>query len=167
LRWNSNSHPRSKAAQVPCSARLHAALDEVEHLVREGAHRALDLAAVGDHVGGLAGVDHGHRDHAGVDGPLVARDDGLEGLHHLAGHRHRVDAVVRHRRMRALAADGDLELVARLAKQGPGFSANCPTAMPGQLCAPKIASIGKRSNRPSLIISRAPPPPSSAGWNIR
>src|SRR5574337_534424 len=50
---------------------------------------------------------------------------------------------------------------------GPLFSANCPTRMPGQLWMPKIASIGNFSNRPSRIISRAPPPPSSAGWNTR
>ena len=50
---------------------------------------------------------------------------------------------------------------------GPDFSANCPTCRPGQLWAPKMASIGNCSNRPSLIISRAPPPPSSAGWNTR
>ncbi len=54
-----------------------------------------------------------------------------------------------------------------LAKHGPFFTANWPTCMPGQLCAPKIASIGNLSNRPSLIISRAPPPPSSAGWKTR
>src|SRR5574343_715021 len=53
------------------------------------------------------------------------------------------------------------------AKTGPLLSANSPAFMPGQLWMPKIASIGKRSNRPSLIISRAPPPPSSAGWKIR
>ncbi len=41
---------------------------------------------------------------------------------------------------------------------------NEPTGMPGQLCMPNTASHGKRLNRPSLIISRAPPPPSSAGW---
>jgi hypothetical protein len=75
---------------------LHALLDQVEHLEREGAHRALQLAAVGDDVGGLAGMDHGDRDDAGVDRLLVAADDGLEGLHHLAGDGHRVDAVVRH-----------------------------------------------------------------------
>ena len=50
---------------------------------------------------------------------------------------------------------------------GPGLSANCPTFMPGQLCMPNMASIGNFWNRPSLIISRAPPPPSSAGWNTR
>ena len=92
---------------------VHAPLDQVEHLQREGAHRALDLAGIRHDVGGLAGMDHRHRDDGGVDRLLVAGDDGLEGLHHLAGHRHRVDAVVRQRGVRALAGDADQELVAR------------------------------------------------------
>ncbi|MNY20428.1 hypothetical protein D3C86_1539060 [compost metagenome] len=50
---------------------------------------------------------------------------------------------------------------------GPAVVPNEPTGMPGQLCMPNTASHGKRLNRPSLIISRAPPPPSSAGWKIR
>ena len=54
-----------------------------------------------------------------------------------------------------------------LAIIAPGFTPNMPTFMPGQLWAPNMASIGNFSNRPSLIISRAPPPPSSAGWNTR
>ena len=53
------------------------------------------------------------------------------------------------------------------AKAGPLHSANCPTPRPGQLCAPKMASIGKRSKSPSSIITRAPPPPSSAGWKTK
>ena len=91
---------------------LHALLDQVEHLEGEGAHRALDLARIGDHVGGFAGVDHGDGDHARVHRLLVAREDGLEGLHDLAGDGHRVAAHVRQRRVAALAADGDPELVA-------------------------------------------------------
>jgi hypothetical protein len=54
-----------------------------------------------------------------------------------------------------------------LAIIGPALKANWPTFMPGQLCMPKMASIGNFSNSPSRIISRAPPPPSSAGWNTR
>ena len=50
---------------------------------------------------------------------------------------------------------------------GPLQIAKSPAARPGQLCMPKIASMGKRSNRPSFIISRAPPPPSSAGWKMQ
>ncbi len=53
------------------------------------------------------------------------------------------------------------------AMTGPGETAKLPTAMPGQLCMPNTASIGNCVNSPSLIISRAPPPPSSAGWKIR
>ena len=50
---------------------------------------------------------------------------------------------------------------------GPALTANLPTCDPGQLCMPNTASMGNCRNRPSLIISRAPPPPSSAGWKIR
>ena len=41
-----------------------------------------------------------------------------------------------------------------------------PAGSPGQLCTPNTASTAKRSNRPSLIISAAPAPPSSAGWKM-
>ena len=91
----------------------HALLDEVEDLQAEGAHGALHLAVVGHHVGGLAGVDHGDRNHARIHGLFVAADDGLKRLHHLAGHGHRVHPVVRQRGVAALAVDGDLKLVAR------------------------------------------------------
>ncbi len=49
---------------------------------------------------------------------------------------------------------------------GPAVTPNVPTPAPGQLCIPNTASHGKRSKRPSSIITRAPPPPSSAGWKI-
>ncbi|MNL12651.1 hypothetical protein D3C87_1335230 [compost metagenome] len=53
------------------------------------------------------------------------------------------------------------------ASTGPGDEAKHPTGMPGILCMPNTASIGNFWNRPSRIISRAPPPRSSAGWKIR
>ena len=40
--------------------------------------RGLTARGRGSRAGGLAGVDHGDRDHRGVDRPLVARDDGLQ-----------------------------------------------------------------------------------------
>ena len=42
---------------------------------------------------------------------------------------------------------------------GPVLAANEPTGSPGQLCMPYTTSMGNCLNRPSLIISRAPPPP--------
>ncbi len=116
--------------------------DQVQHLDAEGAHRALQLAEVGYHIGGFAGVDHGDRDDARIHGFLVAADDVLEALHHLAGHRHRVCAEVRHRGVAALAAYGDLELVAR-GHHRPRADGEVPTAAPGQLCMPKTASHGE------------------------
>ena len=52
------------------------------------------------------------------------------------------------------------------AMMGPGVRPNLPGGMPGQLCMPNTASIGKRVNSPSSIMRLAPPPPSSAGWKI-
>ena len=46
---------------------------------------------------------------------------------------------------------------------GADVTLKVPAGEPGQLCMPKTAFIGKRSNSPSSIILRAPPPPSSAG----
>ena len=92
---------------------LHAPLDQVQHLQREGAHRALQLHAVGHHVRGLARMDHGDRDHARLDGLDVAADDGLQAQDQLGRHGQRVDHHVRHGRMAALAAHDDAELVAR------------------------------------------------------
>ena len=90
----------------------HAGFDHVEHLHGEGAHGAAQLAAVGDDIGGLTGMDHGDRNHAGVDGFFVARDDGLKGLHHLAGHGHRVQTIVRQGGMSPLAPNDHLEFIA-------------------------------------------------------
>src|SRR6266853_2817097 len=75
----------------------HALLDHVEHLRREGSHRTLQFTGVGHYVGGLAGPDHGDRDHARIDRALIAGNDGLERLYDLAGHRSWIEAVVRHR----------------------------------------------------------------------
>ena len=50
---------------------------------------------------------------------------------------------------------------------GPALAAMVPAGMPGQLCMPYTACMGNFSNRPSSIITRAPPPPSSAGWKMR
>ena len=49
----------------------------------------------------------------------------------------------------------------------PVRKAMSPAARPGMLWIAKIASHGKRSNRPSSIIAFAPPKFSSAGWKIR
>src|SRR6185369_11324633 len=92
---------------------LHAPFDQVQHFQREGAHGALQLAAVGHDIGGLPAMDHRYRNDPRVDRLLVAADDGLERLHHLAGDGHWIDAVVRQGRMASLAADSDLEFVAR------------------------------------------------------
>ncbi|MNL29027.1 hypothetical protein D3C87_1506990 [compost metagenome] len=51
---------------------------------------------------------------------------------------------------------------------GPARTPRLPTGRSGQLCKAKTASQGKRSNRPSSIMARAPAwPPSSAGWKMQ
>jgi len=77
----------------------HASLDHVQDIQGEGAHGTLELTEIRHHVGGLAGPDHCHGDHRGVDRALVAGNDGLERLHHLARRGYRIDAIVRHRRV--------------------------------------------------------------------
>ena len=54
-----------------------------------------------------------------------------------------------------------------LAMMPPARVENVPARIPGMLCAPKIASTGKRSNSPSAIIAFAPRPCSSAGWKMK
>ncbi|MCY1379797.1 hypothetical protein D9M69_675480 [compost metagenome] len=49
----------------------------------------------------------------------------------------------------------------------PSLKPNLPAGKPGMLCSAKMASQGKRSNRPSSTMRRPPPRPSSAGWKIR
>ena len=92
---------------------LHAPLDQVEHFHGERPHRAAQPDFVWHDIRGVAAVELRHGDHGGVDRPLVARDDALQRRHDLRAREHRVAAVVRHGRVRALAAHGDLEFVAR------------------------------------------------------
>ena len=67
----------------------------------------------------------------------------------------------------------DSVLVTRMSKNappaiiGPARTANLPSGRPGRLCMPNTASQGNFSNRPSAIIARAPPMPSSAGWKMK
>ena len=91
---------------------LHAFFNQIEHFNGERAYRSLKLATVRNDVGGFARMNHGDRNNAGIHRLFVATDDGLESLHHLASHRHWINAVVRQRGMAALAANRDLELVA-------------------------------------------------------
>nr|GEU28156.1 probable 3-hydroxyisobutyrate dehydrogenase-like 2, mitochondrial [Tanacetum cinerariifolium] len=89
----------------------HALLDHVQHRHRKGAHRAHHPGFVGDHIGGAARVDLGNRQHGRIERTFLPADDGLPALRDLHRHHHRVDALVRLRRMAALALDGEVELV--------------------------------------------------------
>ncbi len=91
----------------------HAGLDQVERLGGKGARRALNFGEFGNHIGRLARMNHRHRNDRRVQRGAVAGDDGLKRLHHLAGGGHRVDAQMRHGRMRPLACEPDVKLIAR------------------------------------------------------
>ena len=86
---------------------------------------------VGNDVGGLARVDHRHRNDGRVDGFDVAADDGLKRLHQLARHRHGVERVVRHGGVAALTLNGDPEFVAGgHDRAGAGSEMPCRHAWP-------------------------------------
>ncbi len=59
----------------------------------------------------MAGVEAADRQHGRFQRVDAARDDGLQGDHQLRAGEQRIDALVRHRRMRALALDLDHQLV--------------------------------------------------------
>ena len=99
-------------AKLVCDL-AHARFDQVEHFNGEGTHRALNFAEVGHHIGGFARMHHGHGNDTGINRFFVARDDGLKGLDQLAGHGHRINAVVWQRSMAAFAVNGDFKFIAR------------------------------------------------------
>ena len=90
----------------------HPRLDKVARLYREAAHRPAQLAAVGQHVQRVSGVYLGDRQHHRLGWFDIARHDGLQRRADLEGDLDGVDALIRHRRVRALAMHVDGELVA-------------------------------------------------------
>ena len=95
----------------------HARFDQVEHLEREGAHRALDLAGLRHHVGASPVWIMVTEITPASMGRFVARDDGLEPctIWQATGTG---SMPVRQRGVRALAADGDRNSL--LDAGGPG-----------------------------------------------
>ena len=74
--------------------------------------RACQARAVGYDVITVAGLEGGDSEHwcgAGID---IARHDLLQCANHLGANGHRIDTVLRHRPMAALAANGDIKIVA-------------------------------------------------------
>ena len=68
-------------------------------------------ADLGDDVAGRAGLESGDRNDAGVERIDISRSDRLQGEHDLRPGDDRIDALMRHRRMAALAFDRDRDLV--------------------------------------------------------
>ena len=91
----------------------HAPLDQVERFERKGAHGATQHGFVGDDVVGAACVYLGDAQYRRIQRVAVARDDGLERLRDLDRRDDGINAEVRHPGMRTLAANHDIEAVAR------------------------------------------------------
>src|SRR5262249_16719797 len=89
--------------------RAHALAHQRAHVIGEAAHRAAQLGFAGDHVIGRAGVDLRDRHYGGLHRIDVAADDALQRLSY--GHRDDdgVLGAFRHRAMRAIAVDHDVE----------------------------------------------------------
>ena len=73
----------------------------------------LSQAVLRDDVVGRASLEAGDRDDARIERIDIARRDGLQGGHDLRPHDDRIDALMRHRPMAALAFDRDRDLVGR------------------------------------------------------
>ncbi len=82
------------------------------HRGRERPGRAADDGARRDDVEPAAGIDHGDRDHHGIEWTDAAAGDGLHRLHDGRRRHHRIAAGMRPRRVSADARDDDLEAIA-------------------------------------------------------
>ena len=80
-------------------------------------------------------------DHGALQRVDVAAGDGLQAGDDLRRRDDRVDAEMRHRRMRA-APVTVISKMSNAAIIGPGRIANSPAGSPGQLCMPYTASTG-------------------------
>ena len=90
----------------------HSGLNGVKRLQRESPYRTLHHAVIGNHIRGLARADLGHREHSGIDGLGLPRDQTLKGENEMAGDQHRIHAQVGHGRMGTLAAHRNFKLIA-------------------------------------------------------
>ena len=99
-------------------------------------------------------------------GRLLRADDGLEGLHHLARDRHRIESVVRHRRVRALP-----RIVILNSLRGRHHRPALEGEVADQRARPVVrAEDGLHRELVEQSVAdhlAAPPPPSSAGWKTR
>ena len=106
-------------------------------------------------VSGVARMDRPDGHDCSLSRIDIPRHDGLKRDDKVAGDHHGVDGLVG---ARGMAADALMVILAVSAEAiiGPERRRMLPSGAPGWLCRPKIASKGKRSNRPSAIIAWAP-----------
>ena len=104
--------------------------------VGQGPQCAVQLDAVGNDIVGRAGVKLGDREDRGVDEGSSPGDVRLERQHRLARRRDRVDRIMGHGRVAALAVDGSEQLVGRseqrAAAAGDGTAGDVGEDMDGE-----------------------------------
>jgi len=72
-------------------------------------HSAREMARIvsrTSHIERFAHINASHSDNRSADGTLVARNNGLEHLHHLTRTLHRINAAMKHRCMSHVVAVG-------------------------------------------------------------
>ena len=91
--------------------------------------RTLSFSSASSGIGlSFVPMDRADRDHSGLRGGDLARDDRLQAQHGGSGHHDGIDAGLRHRAVRAAAEEPDLEAV--------GGGLRCPGAVGDVACGP-------------------------------
>src|SRR6267378_3588987 len=91
--------------------RAHPLTDQRPHLVGKCADGAAEFGLAGNHIVGGPGVNLGDRQHRRFQGIDVAADNGLQRLPERHRDHNGILRAFRHRAMRAIAVDGDVEEV--------------------------------------------------------
>ena len=110
-------------------------------------------------------MELGHADHRRLAGMQRAADHRLQRLDQLRAGDDGVDALVRHGGMAAVAAHNDLE-GAGAGHHRPRHGHHLADRNARPVVQAEHRLDRKRSNRPSSIITAAPPSDSSAGWKM-
>jgi len=134
----------------------------------EAAHRPRKGDVVRDDIEGGTAINHGHADHRGVNRVDAATDQGLGGGDDVGGDQDRVDAEMGHGAVPALAGDGDAEPIGG-SHDRPGAYAEAAGRQLRPIVQAEHGIAGETVEQAPLIMTRAPPAPSSAagrsgGW---
>ena len=129
--------PRRRAGRRgdTCGDLMDALFNPVARRGLERADRAVEADRLRNDVARRAGLKAGDRYDASVERIDVARGDGLQGEHDLRACDHRIDALMRHRRVAACPSIV-IVISSAAAMSGPLRNMKDPTGIAGQLCMP-------------------------------